>query len=81
MASKHLAWLVQTALFVSLLGVFLWLFVPVGMHQHTSGGSFLVQSGMGVSGWNSGTAWILGISNCMYAYGGTDAGKAYEWKP
>jgi choline transport protein len=51
------------------------LFVPVGMHQHVNKGSYLVQSGMGTSGWGSGTAWILGISNCMYAFGGTDGGK------
>ncbi|WZH39199.1 amino acid/polyamine transporter I [Fusarium acuminatum] len=71
-ASKRLAWLVQTALFLSVLGMSLWLFVPVGMHQHTNDGSFLVQSGLGASGWNSGAAWILGISNGMYAFGGTD---------
>ncbi|KIL86469.1 hypothetical protein FAVG1_10299 [Fusarium avenaceum] len=71
-ASKRLAWLVQTALLLSVLGMSLWLFVPVGMHQHRNDASFLVQSGLGASGWNSGAAWILGISNGMYAFGGTD---------
>ncbi|KAM0550331.1 hypothetical protein ACHAPJ_009002 [Fusarium lateritium] len=71
-ASKRLAWLCQTALVLSVIGMSLWLFIPVGMHQHVNKGSFIVESGLGVSGWNSGTAWILGISNGMYAFGGTD---------
>ncbi|RKL23004.1 hypothetical protein BFJ68_g1208 [Fusarium oxysporum] len=71
-ASKRLAWLVQTALLLSVVGMALWLFIPVGMHQHVNNGSFLVESGLGVSGWGSGAAWILGISNGMYAFGGTD---------
>lgn len=74
-ASKRLAWLVQTALLLSVVGMALWLFIPVGMHQHVNNGSFLVESGLGVSGWGSGAAWILGISNGMYAFGGTDGGK------
>lgn len=54
------------------------LFVPVGMHKHVNNGSYLVKSGLGTSGWNSGTAWMLGISNCMYAFGGTDGGKPLD---
>lgn len=53
----------------------LYLFIPVGMHKHLNRGSFLVEPGLGTSGWNSGTAWTLGISNCMYAFGGTDGGE------
>lgn len=74
-ASKRLGWLVQTALCLSVIGMILFLFVPVGMHQHVNRSSFLVESNLGTSGWDSGTAWILGISNCMYAFGGTDGGK------
>lgn len=77
-ASKRLSWIVQTALFLSILGMTLTLFVPVGMHKHVNSGSYLVQSGLGTSGWNSGTAWVLGITNCMYAFGGTDGGKALD---
>ncbi|KAF3406466.1 Choline transport protein [Talaromyces pinophilus] len=71
-ASKRLGWLVQTALIISAIGIILILFVPVGMHQHVNRSSYLVESNLGTSGWNSGTAWILGICNCMYAFGGTD---------
>lgn len=74
-ASKRLGWLVQTALVISAIGMILILFVPVGMHQHVNRSSYLVESNLGTSGWNSGTAWILGICNCMYAFGGTDGGK------
>ncbi|KAH6989506.1 amino acid/polyamine transporter I [Ilyonectria sp. MPI-CAGE-AT-0026] len=71
-ASNQLAIVVQTSLFLSLVGMALTLFVTTGMHQHTNEGSFLVQANLGTSGWNSGTAWMLGIANCMYAFGATD---------
>lgn len=45
------------------------------MHQHTQPGSYLTESGLGNSGWNPGAAWLLAISNAMYAYGGTDGGE------
>ncbi|RSL81714.1 hypothetical protein CEP52_017138 [Fusarium oligoseptatum] len=64
--------MVQFTLFCSIFGMLLFLLVPTGMHKHTNDASFLVQSGLGVSGWNSGTAWVLGITNCMYAFGATD---------
>ncbi|KAI1746649.1 amino acid/polyamine transporter I [Xylaria castorea] len=72
LSSKHLSWIVQTTLFLSILGVTLFLFIPVGLHNHVNDGSYLVKSGLGNSGWNVGTAWILAISNSMYAFGGTD---------
>ncbi|KAF7548700.1 hypothetical protein G7Z17_g6886 [Cylindrodendrum hubeiense] len=71
-ASNRLAIVVQTSLFLSLIGMALTLFVTTGMHDHTNEGSFLVQSNLGTSGWDSGTAWMLGITNCMYAFGATD---------
>lgn len=71
-ASNRLSIVVQASLFFSVVGMFLMLFVTTGMHQHTNEASFLVESGLGSSGWNAGTAWMLGISNCMYAFGGTD---------
>ncbi|KAI0449477.1 amino acid/polyamine transporter I [Xylaria acuta] len=71
-SSKRLSWTVQTALFLSVLGVTLFLFIPIGLHTHVNDSSYLVESGLGNSGWNVGTAWILAISNSMYAFGGTD---------
>ncbi|KAF2963967.1 hypothetical protein GQX73_g9605 [Xylaria multiplex] len=71
-SSKRLAWTVQTALFLSVLGVTLFLFIPLGLHKHVNDGSYLVKPGLGNSGWNTGTAFVLGISNSLYAFGGTD---------
>ncbi|GAP85727.1 putative choline transporter [Rosellinia necatrix] len=72
LSSKRLSWTVQTALFLSVLGVTLFLFIPVGLHQQVNDGSYLVKSGLGNSGWDAGTGWALAISNSMYAFGGTD---------
>jgi choline transport protein len=74
-ASKHLAWVVQFALWASILGFLLFLFVSTGMHSTVKDSSFLTDSGFGTSGWNSSTAWLLGIANAMYAFGATDGGK------
>lgn len=79
-SSRRLSWIVQTALILSVLGVTLFLFIPVGLHKHVNDGSYLVKSGLGNSGWNAGTAWILAIGNSMYAFGGTDGGKAFVSK-
>ncbi|KAI0184920.1 amino acid/polyamine transporter I [Xylaria flabelliformis] len=72
LSSKRLSWIVQISLFLSILGVTLFLFIPVGLHKHVNKGSYLVKSGVGNSGWDVGTAWILAISNSMYAFGATD---------
>lgn len=36
-------------------------------------GSTIAKQGSNSSGWPDGIAWILGIGNALYAYGGTDA--------
>lgn len=54
----------------------LFLFIPTGMHKHTSNGFDLFKSGQGNSGWSDGTAWVLGVTNCMYAFGGADGGMS-----
>lgn len=45
------------------------------MHGQTQHHSFILASDQGSSGWNEGTAWLLAISNSMYAFGGTDGGS------
>jgi hypothetical protein len=74
-ASKRLAYVVQAGLYISVFGMIVFLLVPVGMHKHSNPGSFLVESGLGISGWSTGTAWVLSISNSMYAFGATDGGQ------
>lgn len=44
------------------------------MHRNTQPGSFITRPGLGTSGWGDGTAWMLGITNAMYAFGATDGG-------
>lgn len=50
--------------------------VALVMHQHRQPARFLIQSGLGNSGWSDGTGWLLSISNAMYAYGGVAGGKS-----
>lgn len=45
------------------------------MHGQTQPQYFILASDQGSSGWNEGTAWLLAISNSMYAFGGTDGGN------
>ncbi|KAK1625277.1 amino acid/polyamine transporter I [Colletotrichum phormii] len=70
--SKKITLTVQISLYSSLIGFFIVLCVTTGMHKHTTPSSFITQSGLGSSGWSPGVAWILGITNAMYAFGGTD---------
>lgn len=42
------------------------------MRTHTNSADFVTSGGQGTSGWNPGTAWVLGIINSMYAFAGTD---------
>ncbi|OHE91443.1 hypothetical protein CORC01_13262 [Colletotrichum orchidophilum] len=71
-SSKRITLIVQTSLYSSLIGFFIVLLVSAGMHKHTMPASFIVHSGLGSSGWSPSVAWILGITNAMYAFGGTD---------
>lgn len=48
------------------------------MHRQTQAQSFILASGQGSSGWNKGVAWLLAISNSMYAFGGTDGGNYHR---
>lgn len=75
LAPRKVHWTVQIALYITISGFFIVLFTCVGLHDHTQPASFLVDIGSGQSGWNQGAAWLLGISNAMYAFGGTDGGE------
>ncbi|KXH67038.1 hypothetical protein CSAL01_06580 [Colletotrichum salicis] len=72
--SKKITLTVQISLYSSLIGFFIVLTVITVMHKHAMPMSFITQSGLGSSGWSPGVAWILGITNAMYAFGGTDGG-------
>ncbi|KAL5047364.1 hypothetical protein BDW71DRAFT_196810 [Aspergillus fruticulosus] len=71
-ASKKISLICQITLLMSVVGVTMTLFVPVGIHQNVQPASFLVSPAAGKTGWGSGVSWMLGICNAMYAFGGTD---------
>ncbi|KAL8969325.1 MAG: hypothetical protein Q9183_002054, partial [Haloplaca sp. 2 TL-2023] len=62
----------QATLFFSVTGFFIVFCMLLGLKKQTQPNSFITQSGLGTSGWSPGTAWVLGIGNALYAYGGTD---------
>ncbi|KAF2168982.1 hypothetical protein M409DRAFT_65312 [Zasmidium cellare ATCC 36951] len=58
--------------FLSIIGCVMFLITTCVMHEETQPASYLTQPRLGVSGWSTSAAWLLAISNGMYAYGGTD---------
>ncbi|KAL4918505.1 amino acid/polyamine transporter I [Aspergillus aurantiobrunneus] len=71
-ASRKVAIICQMSLLLSVVGVLMMLFVTFGIHQHVQPSSFLASPVGGETGWGAGVAWMLGICNGMYAFGGTD---------
>jgi choline transport protein len=62
------------SMYLSLGGFVTWFIVLLATKPgFANDGSFLTASGQGSSGWNPGTAWVLGIANAMYNYGGADS--------
>ncbi|KAI4235165.1 MAG: hypothetical protein LQ349_003345 [Xanthoria aureola] len=62
----------QLTLFLSVSGFIVVFCMVLGLKKETQPGSFITQSGLGTSGWSTGTAWVMGVGNALYAYGGTD---------
>ncbi|EXJ78191.1 hypothetical protein A1O3_09352 [Capronia epimyces CBS 606.96] len=71
-APRKISWTVQFTLYLSLTGFLVFFIVVLAMHKQAQPGSYITQSGLGTSGWGSGTAWMLGVTNAMYAFGATD---------
>ncbi|KAK4499995.1 hypothetical protein PRZ48_008181 [Zasmidium cellare] len=69
---RKIPFLLQCTLFLSIIGCVMFLITTCVMHEETQPASYLTQPGLGVSGWSTSAAWLLAISNGMYAYGGTD---------
>ncbi|KAF1949876.1 amino acid transporter [Byssothecium circinans] len=68
----HITKTVKISLYLSLIGFVLWFIVALAMKQESQPPSSITQSGLGTSGWPDRTAWLLGVSNAMYTFGGTD---------
>ncbi|KAI4244147.1 MAG: hypothetical protein L6R40_003131 [Gallowayella cf. fulva] len=72
LSPKSVPKITQATLFLSVSGFIVIFCMLLGLKKQTQPGSFLTQSGLGTSGWSTGTAWVMGIGNALYAYGGTD---------
>lgn len=75
LAPSKIAWTTQATLYLSVTGCFVFLVVVGAMHGPTQPASFVTSSSFGSSGWSFGVAWVLGITNAMYAFGATDGGR------
>jgi choline transport protein len=60
-------------MYLSLGGFVAWFIVLLATKSQTNDTAFILASDQGTSGWNSGTAWLLGIANAMYNFGGSDS--------
>jgi len=70
---KALPRIASSSMYLSLTGFLVIFVIILAMRQHTNDGSLLVESNLGTSGWGQGTAWVLGITNAMYCFGGSDS--------
>lgn len=69
---KSIPRITQATLFLSVSGFVVIFCMLLGLKKQTQPGSFITRSGLGTSGWSDGTAWMIGIGNALYAYGGID---------
>lgn len=67
---------VQISLYGSIFGFVICFITNLAMSGPKQSASWVTEGGLGTSGWGDGTAWLLGITNAMYAYGGTDGGTS-----
>jgi choline transport protein len=70
---RYLPLIGNIALYLSFAGCFTIFVVALVTKQHTNPSSFILSSEFNTSGWSKGVAWCIGITNAMYAYGGSDA--------
>lgn len=56
---------VQATLYLSVSGFVVIFVLLLALKKHTQPGSFITRPGVGSSGWNPGTAWMLGVGNML----------------
>lgn len=71
--NRHMGRMTQFCLHLSLVGFLLVFITILAMCDNFQSGSTIAKQGSNSSGRPDGIAWILGIGNALYAYGGTDA--------
>jgi choline transport protein len=62
---KFIPLIAECSLYLSLLGFLVNFIVLLSMKKHTNLPSYIVEGGLGTSGWSQGTAWVLGVMNAM----------------
>ncbi|KAL2040341.1 hypothetical protein N7G274_006784 [Stereocaulon virgatum] len=72
LSPKSVPKITQATLFLSVSGFVIVFILLLALKKQTRPASFITESGLGTSGWSDGTAWMIGIGNALYAYGGTD---------
>ena len=65
--------IVQVSLAFSVTGLIIIFCLVLLLRKQSQPLSFITNPGPGSSGWGIGPAWLLGITNSMYAFGATDA--------
>ena len=65
--------IVQVSLACSVIGLVIIFCLVLSIRKQSQPFSPITRLGPGSSGWNLGPAWLLGITNSMYAFSGTDA--------
>ena len=65
--------IVQISLAFSVTGLIIIFCIVVALRKQSQPLSSITTPGPGRSGWEIGPAWLLGITNSMYAFSGTDA--------
>ena len=64
--------ILQATLAFSVAGFLIILIILLFLRQHSQHAAILFDTS-GTSGWGTGTAWLLGLTNSMYAFTSTDA--------
>ena len=66
LAPKSVPKITQATLFLSVSGFLVVFCLLLGLKKHTQPGSFITEPRLGTSGWNPGTAWMMGIGNALW---------------
>ena len=65
LAPKSVPKFTQATLLLSVSGFLVVFCLLLGLKKHTQPGSFITEPRLGTSGWNPGTAWMMGIGNAL----------------
>ena len=65
--------IVQISLAFSVTGLIIIFVLVLALRKQSQPLSYITAPGPGSSGWGIGPAWLLGVTNSMYAFSGTDA--------